>query len=73
MSNAPKYHAFTVRERDKGKKAVWTRIGAVWAHEKGGGFNLELEALPFNFDGRLVLLPPKSDSQPGDTFEGEVA
>ncbi len=72
MSNTPKFHAFSVRERDKGKKAIWPRVGTVWAHDKGGGFNLELEALPVNFDGRLVLLPPKDKSAPSDTFEGDV-
>ena len=67
MSNKqkPAFHAFSVRERENGKKAVWTRVGAVWAHKEreGGkeGFNLELEAIPVNFDGRLVLMPPKDD------------
>ena len=73
MSNAPKYYAFTVRERGQGKKSVWTRIGTVWGHDKGGGFNLELEALPLNFDGRLVLRPPKDQAPQADTFEGEAA
>jgi hypothetical protein len=73
MSNAPKLYAFTVREREKGKKAIWTRIGTVWGHDKGGGYTLEIEALPINFDGRLVLLPPKDKAaDASETFEGEV-
>ena len=73
MSNAPKYHAYSVRNRGDGKKAVWTRIGTVWAQSKSGGLNIELESLPFNFDGKIILMPPKSASQAADTFEGEVA
>lgn len=61
----PAYHAFAVRERQNGKKAVWTRIGAVWAHKVRDdgkeGFSLELEAIPVNFDGRIILMPPKED------------
>ncbi len=67
MSNQPKYHAFTVRERGNGRKAIWTRIGVVWAHEKSAGLNLELEALPVTFDGRIVLLPPKGRDVSGNT------
>ncbi|EJW10839.1 hypothetical protein A33M_4000 [Rhodovulum sp. PH10] len=65
MSNAPAYFAFAVRERDKGKKAVWTRIGTVWSLKERDGFSLEIEALPVNFDGRLVLMPPKAAQDGG--------
>lgn len=62
----PAYHAFSVREREKGKPAVWTRIGAVWPHGEGKeGMSLDLEAIPINFDGRIVLMPPK-DGAAGD-------
>ena len=72
MSNTPKYYAYTVRNRGKDKRAVWTRIGAVWSQEKGQGLNIELETLPLNFDGKIVLMPPKEKSASVDTFEGEV-
>jgi len=66
----PAFHAFVVRERQNGKKAVWTRIGAVWAHKEredgNEGFSLELEAIPVNFDGRLVLMPPKEGDAASD-------
>ena len=67
MSNAPKYYAYSVRERGQGKKSIWTRIGAVWAHEKGGGLNIELEAIPFNFDGKIILMPPKPQASTAAT------
>lgn len=67
MSNTtkPSLIAFSVREREKGKKPVWIRLGAAWAHREGEGYNLELEALPVNFDGRLVLMPPKAGEDGG--------
>jgi hypothetical protein len=74
MSNKPNYYAFSVKDRGRGKTAIWTRIGAVWAHEKGQGLNIELEALPLNFDGKIVLMPPKSEEPAADdTVEAEVA
>lgn len=72
MSTTPKYYAYSVRSRGKDKRAIWTRIGAVWTQDKGQGLNIEIEALPLNFDGKIVLMPPKSASQSADTFEGEV-
>ena len=67
-TNKPAFNAFSVREREKGKKSVWTRLGAAWAHKDGPGFNIELEALPLNFDGRIVLMPPKDgDSDSAST------
>ena len=63
----PAFHAFVVRERANGKKAIWTRIGAVWAHQEREdgkeGFSLELEAIPVNFDGRIVLMPPREEKE----------
>jgi hypothetical protein len=61
MSNEkPTLIAYSVRERE-GKKAVWTRIGAAWPHGKGTGLTIQLEALPLNFDGRIVLREPAED------------
>jgi hypothetical protein len=60
MSKKPTLIAHSVRERD-GQKPVWTRIGAAWPHDKGAGLTLQLEALPLNFDGRIVLTEPKGE------------
>jgi hypothetical protein len=59
MSNKPTLYAYAVKDRGKNQKAIWTRIGAAWQHEKGVGFTIELEAFPI--DGRLVLTAPKAD------------
>jgi hypothetical protein len=61
MSNEkPTLIAYSVREREA-KKAIWTRIGAAWPHGKGTGLTIQLEALPLNFDGRIVLREPAED------------
>lgn len=43
----------------EGKQAFWTRIGAAWPQNHGDGLNIELTAYPLN--GRIVLMPPKSE------------
>ncbi len=61
MSNAnvPHFYVYAIREREKAQKPIWTRIGAAWKHQDGPGVNIELEAVPLNFSGKLVLLPPR--------------
>lgn len=49
-------HAVYVVEGE-GESAFWTKIGALWPHEDGDGFNLQLSCLPFT--GRLVIRKPK--------------
>ncbi len=51
-SKAPSHIAYQVRDRE-GKKGIWTRVGSVWPHTDGKGFNIQLEAVPL--DGRITL------------------
>ena len=51
-SKAPTHIAYQIKNRD-GKKAIWTRIGSVWAHSDGEGFNVQLDAVPI--DGKITL------------------
>ena len=51
-SKFPSHIAYQVRDRE-GKKGFGTRIGSVWAHADGSGFNIQLECLPL--DGRITL------------------
>ena len=44
-SKAPSHIAYQVRDRE-GKKGFWTRIGSVWPHADGKGFNIQLEVVP---------------------------
>jgi len=59
MSNKPTLYAYAVKDRGRKQKAIWTRIGAAWPHEKGKGFTIELDAYPV--EGRIVLTEPKAD------------
>lgn len=52
----PTHAAYMVE--GEGENAVWTEIGALWAHEDKKGFNLNLKALPFT--GRLVIRERKA-------------
>lgn len=62
MANAqPAYRAFSVIKRE-GADDYWLPIGAAFAHQSGGGFNVVLQALPIpSGDGqcKIVLRPPK--------------
>ncbi|MBI1386737.1 MAG: hypothetical protein GC150_17680 [Rhizobiales bacterium] len=62
----PDFVAYTVRDRGvdrNGEKRdpFWLRIGAAFAHERGEGFNIVLDALPI--DGRIVLRKPKESDE----------
>ena len=51
----PSYIAYVVRDRDgEGKKDYWNKIGALFPHKDGKGFDLAL-------DGRLVVRIPKAE------------
>jgi len=51
-SKSPTHIAYQVRDRD-GQKGFWTRIGSVWPHADGKGFNIQLDVVPL--DGRISL------------------
>ena len=51
-NKSPSHIAYQVRDRE-GKKGYWTRIGSVWPHQDGQGFNVQLEVVPL--DGRITL------------------
>ena len=62
-THQPAMRAFTVIKRE-GQDDFWLPIGAAFAHQKGEGFNVILQALPIpNGDGqcKIVLRPPKAD------------
>ncbi len=59
-TNTPDFIVYGVTSRDKGKKDILTRIGGAWKHQKGDGINLQVQALPLNFEGKIVLFPTKS-------------
>ncbi|GLR86533.1 hypothetical protein [Bradyrhizobium iriomotense] len=64
MSSQPHFIAYSVKERDG--KAIWTKIGAGFLHQKSG-CTIQLDALPLG--DRIVLLEPKDDKA-GSTAAG---
>jgi hypothetical protein len=65
MSNKPAYIAHVVIEPGRGKKAIWHRVGSVWPHTNGNGFDLVIPA-GISVSGRIVCTEPKEwpDEQP---------
>jgi hypothetical protein len=70
------YEGFVIREfRNAGKKGKrWVKIGVMFPHEKGDGFNQILDANPV--DGEITWLraysKPKKDNADYDQETGEV-
>jgi hypothetical protein len=69
---APIYIAYTVKNVGQGKnsKSYWSRIGVMFPHKDGNGFNLDLEAFPVN--GK-VALRLKSDKDQADATDEAAA
>ena len=68
-TNTPDFVVYGVTPTEKGKKDILTRLGAAWKHQKGDGINLQIRALPLNFEGKIVLFPPKSEGATDDDGE----
>jgi hypothetical protein len=71
MNRKPQLIAYTVKNRERGKTAIWTKIGAAWPHADKPGFSIELDAYPV--DGRIVLVEPKEATAEVASTEGEAA
>lgn len=52
----------------------WTTIGVAFRanFDNGPGLSVQLDALPFNFNGSFILMPPRDDDSPHDPETGEV-
>lgn len=54
---------YTIRPPSKeGGKEYWLEIGTMFPHEKGEGFNILLNASPF--EPKLVVMPRKETQAP---------
>lgn len=51
---SPAMIAYSVR--DAGEESYWDRVGAAFAHKKGGGYDVVLDSMPLN--GRITLRVP---------------
>jgi len=65
MSNKPTHHAYVVVEPQEGsdRKAQWHRVGTVWPHTKGNGFDLVIPP-GVTLSGRIVCTEAKEQQQP---------
>jgi hypothetical protein len=54
-TNSPSHRVYAVTK--EGKKSYWRAIGAVWPHEDGEGFNMQLDYLPLN-GAKIVIRKP---------------
>ena len=52
--------AKTGRKDDSGND-IFTTVGAAWPFNQGDGLNVRINMLPVNFDGTLMLVPPKEE------------
>ncbi len=52
-TNQITFTAYAVEDAPRGKKAYWTRIGRMFPHQDGKGYDIALNALPVN--GRVVI------------------
>ena len=53
QTNPSNFFAYAVEDAPRGQKSFWTRIGRLFSHKDGKGFDLVLNALPIN--GRIVI------------------
>jgi hypothetical protein len=70
---AKMYRVYSIIERPK-QEDFWLNIGIAYAHEKGDGFNVVLQALPLHGQGKLVLraYDPAKASPPDHGADAEV-
>jgi hypothetical protein len=56
----PTHIAYVVIDPKEGsdKKAVWRKVGAVWPHKNGNGFDLVIDD-QLSVTGRIVITEPK--------------
>ena len=63
--NPPAFVAYHVADQGRGRK-FWTRLGGAWRQKNGEGFTIFVNLLPIDFDGRIVLMPPKEQDEAAD-------
>ena len=65
MSNKPTHYAYVVTpSKQDAKKDYWHRVGSVFAHKNGNGFDLVIPE-GISLSGRIVCTEPKTDEADG--------
>jgi hypothetical protein len=57
----PAFYAYQVRNREGQAEGYWTKIGVVFSHQDGKGFNVVLDAIPL--DGQITLRVPAEKTE----------
>ncbi|WP_146169900.1 hypothetical protein [Kordia periserrulae] len=52
QKKTPDFNVYYVPEQSE---ARWIKVGAAWNNQDGQGANIQMDSLPFNFNGKLVL------------------
>ena len=67
MSSKPTHIAYVVIPPKEGsdKQPVWRRVGSVWPHKNGGGFDLVVDD-QLAVTGRIVCTVPKEQPEPAE-------
>ena len=63
MGNSPTHNAFGETRQGR-KRVMLVPIGVAWQHDNGRNYTIQLDALPLEFNGRIVLLDDRA-SKPG--------
>ena len=67
----PSHIAYVVTERKNNpEKKDWRRVGAVWPHSKGGGFDVVIYD-QLAVSGRITCTVPKDDEAPEEAALAE--
>ena len=61
QNRLPTHNVYVIE--GEGENAFWTKVGAVWSHSDGEGFNIALTAVPLT--GRLVVRTRKEKQKEG--------
>ena len=58
----PTHIAYVVKDPKEGtdKKAIWRRVGSVWPHKNGKGFDVVIDD-QISVAGRVVCTEPKEE------------
>jgi hypothetical protein len=61
VAKDPVLIAYSVKDAAASKPASWTRLGVAFPHDRGAGLTVFINALPLDFDGRIILVEPSAD------------
>ncbi|MEZ4614431.1 MAG: hypothetical protein R2867_02800 [Caldilineaceae bacterium] len=55
VTNQPSHLVYHVDAPEGNMPGNWTKLGAMWPHKDGKGWNMQLQFLPVGHDGKLII------------------